>query len=84
MEEDIYDRIVKMGAGLNIVLSDCCNSVPGANTSFTASITSKKPAQPTDEELEADRKDFDQLFMPDNPLSIIATAADSTESQDIE
>lgn len=80
LEEDIYDRIVTMGAGINLVLSDCCNSVPGANTSFaTSTIVSRETERPNKEELENDRKDFDDLFMPDNPLSIIATAADSTE-----
>ena len=80
MEEDIYDRLLTMGAGVNIVLSDCCNSVPGANTSFTqGAISERKMAPPKPEELEENIKDFDKLFKPDYPLSILATAADSTE-----
>jgi Caspase domain len=79
MEEDIYNRIVKMGAGVNIVLSDCCNSVPGANTAFGEKMTKNKRLAPKPEEMESDLKDFDNLFMPDNPVSIIATASDSTE-----
>ena len=35
MEEDTYDRIITMGAGVNIVLSDCCNtSVAGVKAEF--------------------------------------------------
>ncbi len=79
MEEDIYYQIVKMGAGVNIILSDCCNSVPGANTSFAVKMTKNKHHAPKPEEMEGDMKDFNNLFLPDKPLSIIATAADSTE-----
>ncbi len=80
MEEDIYNRLVTMGAGVNIVLSDCCNSVPGANTAFTTgTITPHEAKPPKPEELEENIKDFDKLFRPDYSLSILATAADSTE-----
>jgi Caspase domain len=79
LEEDIFNRIVKMGAGVNIVLSDCCNSVPGAHATFAVSMASAKPRPPRQEELAEDMKDFDQLFLPDEPMSLIATAADSTE-----
>ena len=79
MKEDIYDRIVKMGAGVNIVLSDCCNSVPGANTSFASTAKSKEQDPPSANEIESDIKDFETLFAPGHPLNIIATASDSTE-----
>jgi hypothetical protein len=80
MEEDIYDRIVKMGAGVNIILSDCCNSVPGvAPPSTENNPVAEKSKIFKKEELDEYLKDFDQLFMPDFPLSIIATASDSTE-----
>lgn len=80
MEEDVYDRIVKMGAGVNIVLSDCCNSVPGVTPSFAeSSLVAEKTNALKQEELEQYIQDFDKLFMPDMPLSIIATASDSTE-----
>src|SRR5688572_14763488 len=32
IEEDIFNRVIQMGAGINLVLSDCCNtSVAGQN-----------------------------------------------------
>ena len=35
IEEDVYDHIIKMGAGVNIVLSDCCNTTAaGDNGNF--------------------------------------------------
>ena len=79
LEADIFDPLVKMGAGVNIVLSDCCNSVPGANTAFAVTMTPHIKKHPGQEEMENDIEDFDKLFMPDHPMSIIATAADSTE-----
>lgn len=79
LEEDIFNPIVKMGAGVNIVLSDCCNSVPGARAGSAEKMTKRKRQPPKPDEMENDTKDFDNLFMPDNPLSIIATASDSTE-----
>jgi Caspase domain len=79
MEEDIYDRIVTMGAGVNIVISDCCNSVPGANTAFATTAKPKKSTPPSADKIEGNIKDFEQLFSPGHPLSIIATASDATE-----
>jgi hypothetical protein len=79
MEEDIYDRIVQMGAGVNIVISDCCNSIPGANTAFATTAKIKKSNPPLPDKIEGNIKDFEQLFSPGHPLSIIATASDSTE-----
>ena len=84
IEEDVYDHIIKMGAGVNIILSDCCNTTAaGDNANFDnatvpvrARVTHKKqPGDATD-----DDDDYgDKLFIPDHPLSILASAAEKGE-----
>ena len=84
MEEDIYDRIVTMGAGVNIVLSDCCNTtVAGDNAEFNEAnvpirnrIHHKKPVK---EDSPDDIDNADRLFVPAQALSILATAAGKGE-----
>ena len=80
IEEDVYDRIIKMGAGVNIVISDCCNStVAGANTNFdNVTVTSHK-REHTDEDKKDEANNGHKLFVPGQPLSILATAAGKGE-----
>jgi len=85
MEEDIYERIKKMGAGVNIVLSDCCNTTDaGENANYDNIIapTRKRVVhkRPEDEEDLDEQLDFaEKLFVPGYPLSMLATAADKSE-----
>ncbi len=87
MKEDIYDRIVKMGAGLNLVLSDCCNTtVAGDNADFDNVTvpnrkheTHKRQHPGNEDESDDDMDNGDKLFTPDRPLSILATAAGKGE-----
>ncbi|MBC7889540.1 MAG: caspase family protein [Ferruginibacter sp.] len=86
MEEDIYDRIVKMGAGVNIVLSDCCNTtITGDNAYFdkisipTRKRVAHKREQPKEGEPTDEIDNAEKLFIPDQPLSILATAAGRDE-----
>ncbi len=79
LEEDIYDPIVKLGAGVNIILSDCCNSVPGANMAFSGSLKKRESKKPSTDEMDGDIADYEKLFSPNVPISIIATASDATE-----
>jgi len=86
MKEDIYDRIIKMGAGVNIVLSDCCNTtVAGDNANFdNVMVTARervahKRQQQGSENSDDDLDNGDKLFIRDHPLSILATAADKGE-----
>ena len=82
MEEDIYDRIVTMGAGVNIVLSDCCNTlvagenaqVDQANVAVRKRVSHKRE-KPKEEEQPDDVDNAEKLFMPAQPLSILATAS---------
>ena len=82
IQEDVYDRIIKMGAGVNIILSDCCNAAAGANASFNnvnipvhQRVAHKKQSGDA-----SDDDDYgDKLFIPGHPLSILATAAEKGE-----
>lgn len=85
MEEDIYNRIAKMGAGVNIVISDCCNTTDaGDNGNYdNIAVPARKRVEhkrPEDEEDLDEQLDFaEKLFQPGQPLSILATAADKSE-----
>ena len=78
-----------MGAGLNIVLSDCCNStVAGDNTNFdNVTVPTRKRVRHQQEQEnnndnnEEDEEDdnADKLFTPGHPLSILVTAAGKGE-----
>ena len=82
MEEDIYDRIVKMGAGVNIILSDCCNTTAaGDNADYDNVIVPNSPKvahkRPNSRQANSDDEmdNGDKLFIPEKPFSILATAA---------
>ena len=79
MEEDVYNPIKKMGAGVNIVLSDCCNNtVAGANVNIdNVMVTTHKHNH--SRQTDAAKKNGHELFMPDEHLSILATAASPGE-----
>jgi hypothetical protein len=84
--EDVYDRITKMGAGVNIVLSDCCNTTTvGDNRNFDNVPVPVRPRavrkreHPKDEDSDDDMDNGDKLFIPQHPLSILATAAAKDE-----
>jgi Caspase domain len=86
IESDVYDHIVKMGAGVNIVLSDCCNTyAPGDNVNFdNADVPVRKKVehkrkQSDDEETPDDDDYGDRLFVPGHPVSILAAAAEKGE-----
>lgn len=82
LEEDIYDRIIKMGAGVNIVLGDCCNTTIAGDNSLFEDIdipsrkrTAHKREQPAEGESPDDIDNADKLFKSNRPLSILANAA---------
>ena len=84
VKEDVYDRIIKMGAGVNLILSDCCNATAaGGNVNFdniTVPARQKITHKRQNEDENSDEDDNgDKLFIPDQPLSILATAADKGE-----
>ncbi len=80
IEEDIYDRIIKMGAGINIVLSDCCNSTnAGANTNFDNVTVPNHKRDHANENKTDNNKNGHALFIPGQPLSILVAAAGKGE-----
>ena len=86
LEEDIYDRIIKLGAGVNIVLSDCCNTTAAGDNANFDNVTvparervAHKRQHPRNESSDDDEDYGDRLFIPDHPLSILATAAGKSE-----
>ncbi len=86
MEEDIYNRITKMGAGVNIILSDCCNTTDAGDIANFDAVTvptikreKHKREKPRDKDQDDDIDYADRLFIPDQPLSILATAAGKGE-----
>ena len=86
IEEDVYDRIIKTGAGVNIILSDCCNTyAPGENANFdNANVPVRqriehKHKQSNDGQTSNDDDYGDKLFISEQPVSILATAAEKNE-----
>ncbi len=85
MEEDVYDHIKKMGAGVNLVVSDCCNTTDAGDNANYDNITApsrtrvvhKRPEE--EEELDEDLNFGERIFQPRNPLSILVTAAEKSE-----
>ena len=75
--EDIYNRILKKGARVNIVLADCCNENYGAapplgpTQPFTAPMAGGPPTLNLD--------NFRALFLPSHPLSVLACAAEKNQ-----
>ena len=84
IEEDIFERIIQMGGGINLVLSDCCNtSVAGVNAQIEEQAPpappkrtthKRKRSQQTDPD-DAEAENAEKLFKPNRSLNILATAA---------
>ena len=74
--EDIYNRILKKGARVNIVLADCCNENYGAPPPVGPVNPGPGPtsALPT---LNLDN--FRALFLPAHPLAVLACAAEKNQ-----
>lgn len=89
IEQDVYNRIIKIGAGFNLVLTDCCNTTAaGDNANFdnVTVPTRKKQSHKHEEKDNADDGDeadeqnrANSLFFPGQTVSIIANAADKGE-----
>jgi hypothetical protein len=84
MKEDVYDRITNMGAGVNLILSDCCNTTAaGDNANFdNITVPTRKKVshkRENDDENSTEDDNAEKLFTPDHPLSILVSAADKGE-----
>lgn len=82
IEADVFDHIKTLGAGMNLVVSDCCNTTnAGDNANFDNIMvptpkreTHKRDSNPADEEDNGDK-----LFAPQQPVSVLVTAAAKSE-----
>ena len=75
--QDIYYRILKKGARVTIVLSDCCNDDIGAPIPV-----GKDPLRTRGTGIAGLKLNFDHcqaLFFPDHQVSVISTAADANQ-----
>lgn len=68
--EDIYKSIVKKGARLNLVMSDCCN-----DDIFAASVETTKPSKTKGSGVEWNEENIRSLFLNKTPMSVLVTAA---------
>ena len=81
--DDIYNRIAKSGAGINLVISDCCNTTTAgesgnfnnAGVPVRARVKHTKPGNNDDDDMDYS----DKLFNFSNPYSILVTAASKDE-----
>ena len=85
--EEVYNRIVKTGAGVNLVLADCCNTTnAGDNANFdniqvpARKRVAHKRVHNTDSSDDDDGLDnAEKIFTPGQSFSIIANAAEKGE-----
>lgn len=70
--EDIFNSIKAKKARFNLVLSDCCN-----NDIFSTNSTGSKPLKTKSSGVEWNEDNIRALFLNKNPMSILATAAQS-------
>lgn len=75
--EDIYKRILKKGARVNIVLADCCNEEYGTIAPPGMSQLPPQAAPGSPPPLNLDN--WRALFVPNHPLSVLACAAEKTQ-----
>ena len=74
--EAVYKRIVKKGAKVNIVLSDCCNDDIGSPVPVGRNLLRTKGGggQPS-----INMENCRALFFPQHPLSILSSAAEKNQ-----
>ncbi len=72
--EDIYNLLLKKGARMNLVLSDCCNADPSQNTVLVSGGASQRTTS-----LGGVPQKCKDLFMNEKPMSLLMTAASRGE-----
>lgn len=72
--ENVYKDIKAKGARLNLVYSDCCNSIP-EKTNLTSSLA----ATTRSSSIGWDMQNCKLLFMKEQPMSLLMTAAQKGE-----
>ena len=73
--EDVYKQILKLGARVNMVLTDCCNQDIGANSPVGRDVLKTRGGgyNATAQSLNMDN--CNALFFSKQPVSIIASSA---------
>lgn len=72
--EDIFKQIDAKGARLNLVISDCCNTIPGANLCTGRAIIRSRSIEPS-----WTLNNCRALFLDPQRKSILITAADQNQ-----
>lgn len=72
--EDIYGLLLKKGARMNLVLSDCCNADPSQNTVLVSGGASQRTTS-----LGWVPQKCRDLFMSEKPVNLLMTAASKGE-----
>jgi Caspase domain len=75
--EEVYNRIVKKGARVNIVLSDCCNENFDAPPPIGRDLLKTKDVGTAGLKLNMDN--CKALFFPNHPVSILTSAAEKNQ-----
>lgn len=72
--ENVYKNIKAKGARLNLVLSDCCNNLPGQTSAISPPLASTRSSS-----IGWDLQNCKLLFMREQPMSLLMTAAQKGE-----
>ena len=72
--EDVFKQIDAKGARLNLVISDCCNTIPGANLCTGRAIIRSRSIEPS-----WTLNNCRALFLDPQRKSILITAADQNQ-----
>ncbi len=75
--EDIYRRIVKKGARVNILLADCCNENIDATAGNGNLPLTTKGIGPAGKRLNV--RNCRKLFFPDHPQTVLSSAAEANQ-----
>ncbi|CAN5413111.1 hypothetical protein BH10BAC2_BH10BAC2_42310 [soil metagenome] len=75
--EEVYNRIVKKGARVNIILSDCCNENFDAPPPIGRNLLKTKDVGTAGLKLNIDN--CKALFFPNHPVSILTSAAEKNQ-----
>jgi hypothetical protein len=72
--ENIFKEIKAKGARLNLVFSDCCNNIPGESNLISGASASTRNSS-----IGWDLQNCKLLFMREQPISLLMTAAQKGE-----
>ncbi len=77
--EEVYKQIKKLGARLNLVISDCCNNDIGSPVPVGRDILKTRSGGYNTTALSLNMKNCKALFFNPEPISIIATSAEAKQ-----